>query len=269
MVIYYFSHSSSITLKHDKGTEQIYWAFNKVKIKQPYELTSFLKLDLEAKEGLLTKPEHRNLGTWTLLPGGCPYQLKYLENFALALIRSPENLKFQVKKSVEEEKPVADEALTPTTEEKLKSFPDQVGDITKSEPEVQPEAGKVETLDRESKIEPAEEKSEQQATIVDIVETFEAVEKKEQVHLEASEQQKAKEVEVPIAEPKEEASEPVPVIPHLRPAEYKRSRLPRNRKVNRAYGGMLSGSDIRERFEVSMNYSMLVAYLSPDVNDFV
>ncbi|PHT81523.1 60S ribosomal protein L34 [Capsicum annuum] len=229
MVIYYFSHSSSITLKHDKGTEQIYWAFNKVKIKQPYELTSFLKLDLEAKEGLLTKPEHRNLGTWTLLPGGCPYQLKYLENFALALIRSPENLKFQ----------------------KLKSFPDQVGDITKSEPEVQPEAGKVETLDRESKIEPAEEKSEQQATIVDIVETFEAVEKKEQVHLEASEQQKAKE------------------IPHLRPAEYKRSRLPRNRKVNRAYGGMLSGSDIRERFEVSMNYSMLVAYLSPDVNDFV
>ncbi|KAM3281631.1 hypothetical protein P3S67_027277 [Capsicum chacoense] len=103
-------------------------------------------------------------------------------------------------------------AKEPTPEPEAQSFPDQVGDITKSEPEVQPEAGKVETLDRESKIEPAEEKSEQQATIVDIVETFEAVEKKEQVHLEASEQQKAKEAEVPIAQPKEEASEPVPVV---------------------------------------------------------
>ncbi|KAL5713076.1 60S ribosomal protein L34 [Ranunculus cassubicifolius] len=31
-------------------------------------------------------------------------------------------------------------------------------------------------------------------------------------------------------------------IPHLRPAEYKRSRLSRNRRtVNRAYGGVLSG----------------------------
>ncbi|MCD7460670.1 60S ribosomal protein L34 [Datura stramonium] len=37
-------------------------------------------------------------------------------------------------------------------------------------------------------------------------------------------------------------------IPHLRPAEYKRSRLLRNRKtVNRAYGGMLSGGVVRER----------------------
>ncbi|KAL6006724.1 60S ribosomal protein L34 [Asimina triloba] len=37
-------------------------------------------------------------------------------------------------------------------------------------------------------------------------------------------------------------------IPHLRPTEYKRSRLPRNRRtVNRAYGGVLSGSAIRER----------------------
>ncbi|MBA0621231.1 hypothetical protein Godav_006877, partial [Gossypium davidsonii] len=36
-------------------------------------------------------------------------------------------------------------------------------------------------------------------------------------------------------------------IPHLRPAEYKSSRLPRNRKtVNRAYGGVLSGSAVRE-----------------------
>ncbi|RWV83674.1 hypothetical protein BHE74_00014970 [Ensete ventricosum] len=38
------------------------------------------------------------------------------------------------------------------------------------------------------------------------------------------------------------------VIPHLRPAEYKRSRLSRNRRtVNRAYGGVLSGSAVRER----------------------
>jgi len=38
-------------------------------------------------------------------------------------------------------------------------------------------------------------------------------------------------------------------IPHLRPTEYKRSRLPRNRRtVNRAYGGVLSGSAVRERF---------------------
>ncbi|CAL9058572.1 large ribosomal subunit protein eL34-like [Musa acuminata AAA Group] len=37
-------------------------------------------------------------------------------------------------------------------------------------------------------------------------------------------------------------------IPHLRPAEYKRSRLSRNqRTVNRAYGGVLSGSAVRER----------------------
>ncbi|PHU07669.1 hypothetical protein BC332_24158 [Capsicum chinense] len=247
--------------------------------------------DLEAEEGSLTKPEHGNLGTWTLLPGVCPYQSKYLENFALALIWSPKNLKFQVKKSVEKEKPITDEALTPTTKEVKKvdeppapspattndeerpqaeksilaipaeseektadkkiepptieevkkqdetpaldatskdipklakeptpepeaqSIPDQVVDITKSEPEVQSEAGKVETLDKESKIEPAEEKSEQQVTIVDIVETFEAVEKKnEQIHLKASEQKKAKEAEVSKAEPKEEASEPVPVV---------------------------------------------------------
>lgn len=40
-------------------------------------------------------------------------------------------------------------------------------------------------------------------------------------------------------------------IPHLRPAEYKRSRLPRNRRtVNRAYGGVLSGAAVRERFVI-------------------
>lgn len=38
-------------------------------------------------------------------------------------------------------------------------------------------------------------------------------------------------------------------IPHLRPAEYKRSRLSRNRRtVNRAYGGVLSGGAVRERW---------------------
>lgn len=37
-------------------------------------------------------------------------------------------------------------------------------------------------------------------------------------------------------------------IPHLRPAEYKRSRLSRSqRTVNRAYGGVLSGGAVRER----------------------
>ncbi|RAL50842.1 hypothetical protein DM860_015989 [Cuscuta australis] len=37
-------------------------------------------------------------------------------------------------------------------------------------------------------------------------------------------------------------------IPHLRPAQYKRSRLPRNRRtVNRPYGGVLSGGAVRER----------------------
>ncbi|XP_059299900.1 large ribosomal subunit protein eL34 isoform X1 [Lycium ferocissimum] len=37
-------------------------------------------------------------------------------------------------------------------------------------------------------------------------------------------------------------------IPHLRPTEYKRSRLSRNRRtVNRAYGGVLSGGAVRER----------------------
>ncbi|KAJ6761038.1 60S RIBOSOMAL PROTEIN L34-1-RELATED [Salix purpurea] len=39
-------------------------------------------------------------------------------------------------------------------------------------------------------------------------------------------------------------------IPHLRPAEYKRSRLSRNRRtVNRAYGGVLSGSAVRENYQ--------------------
>ncbi|CAN4086335.1 unnamed protein product [Withania somnifera] len=37
-------------------------------------------------------------------------------------------------------------------------------------------------------------------------------------------------------------------IPHLTPAEYKRSRLPRNRRtVNHTYGGVLSGGAVRER----------------------
>ncbi|KAJ0048079.1 hypothetical protein Pint_15202 [Pistacia integerrima] len=37
-------------------------------------------------------------------------------------------------------------------------------------------------------------------------------------------------------------------IPHLRPTEYKRSRLSRTRRtVNRPYGGVLSGSAVRER----------------------
>uniref|UniRef100_A0A8R7PH50 60S ribosomal protein L34 n=1 Tax=Triticum urartu TaxID=4572 RepID=A0A8R7PH50_TRIUA len=37
-------------------------------------------------------------------------------------------------------------------------------------------------------------------------------------------------------------------IPHLRPTEYKRSRLSRNRRtVNRPYGGVLSGQAVRER----------------------
>ncbi|GJV02958.1 60S ribosomal protein L34 [Tanacetum coccineum] len=38
------------------------------------------------------------------------------------------------------------------------------------------------------------------------------------------------------------------MIPHLRPTEYKRSRLSRNRRtVNRAYGGVLSAGAVRER----------------------
>ncbi|KAH7284748.1 hypothetical protein KP509_34G068800 [Ceratopteris richardii] len=37
-------------------------------------------------------------------------------------------------------------------------------------------------------------------------------------------------------------------IPHLRPAEYKNSRLSKRQKtVNRAYGGTLSGEAVRER----------------------
>lgn len=46
-------------------------------------------------------------------------------------------------------------------------------------------------------------------------------------------------------------------IPHLRPTEYKRSRLSRNRRtVNRAYGGVLSGGAVRERF-VLLNFAGL------------
>ncbi|KAL4568754.1 hypothetical protein LXL04_024369 [Taraxacum kok-saghyz] len=41
-------------------------------------------------------------------------------------------------------------------------------------------------------------------------------------------------------------------IPHLRPTEYKRSRLSRNRRaVNRAYGGVLSARAVRERLDYS------------------
>ncbi|PWA64024.1 60S ribosomal protein L34 [Artemisia annua] len=37
-------------------------------------------------------------------------------------------------------------------------------------------------------------------------------------------------------------------IPHLRPTEYKRSRLSRSqRTVNHAYGGVLSAGAVRER----------------------
>lgn len=43
-------------------------------------------------------------------------------------------------------------------------------------------------------------------------------------------------------------------IPHLRPAEYKRSRLSRNRRtVNRPYGGVLSGTAVRERLANSFH----------------
>ena len=51
-------------------------------------------------------------------------------------------------------------------------------------------------------------------------------------------------------------------IPHLRPAEYKRSRLSRNRRtVNRAYGGVLSGGAVRERsvfIEEPLSYSFAI-----------
>ncbi|KAK4606612.1 hypothetical protein RGQ29_000733 [Quercus rubra] len=40
-------------------------------------------------------------------------------------------------------------------------------------------------------------------------------------------------------------------IPHLRPAEYKRSRLPRNsRTLYRAYGGLLSGAFLVEEQKI-------------------
>ena len=45
-------------------------------------------------------------------------------------------------------------------------------------------------------------------------------------------------------------------IPHLRPAEYKRSRLSRNRRtVNRAYGGVLSGGAVRERCALTVLFT--------------
>ena len=44
-------------------------------------------------------------------------------------------------------------------------------------------------------------------------------------------------------------------IPHLRPAEYKRSRLPRNRRtLYRAYGGLLSGGAVRERYVATTSW---------------
>lgn len=51
-------------------------------------------------------------------------------------------------------------------------------------------------------------------------------------------------------------------IPHLRPAEYKRSRLSRNgRTVNRAYGGVISSGTVRERFLLFLNF-VLYLHLS-------
>lgn len=53
-------------------------------------------------------------------------------------------------------------------------------------------------------------------------------------------------------------------IPHLRPTEYKRSRLPRNRRtVNRAYGGVLSGSAVRERYFTFVLGFWLLSFTSP------
>ncbi|XP_057981206.1 large ribosomal subunit protein eL34-like isoform X1 [Malania oleifera] len=50
-------------------------------------------------------------------------------------------------------------------------------------------------------------------------------------------------------------------IPHLRPAEYKRSRLSRNRRtVNRAYGGVLSGGAVRERYVTG---TLLMGFCTP------
>lgn len=50
-------------------------------------------------------------------------------------------------------------------------------------------------------------------------------------------------------------------IPHLRPAEYKRSRLSRNRRtVNRAYGGVLSGGAVRERYLTVNQCSLCSCY---------
>ncbi|KAF3634700.1 hypothetical protein FXO38_25011 [Capsicum annuum] len=145
-------------------------------------------------------------------------------------------------------------AREPTPELEAQSIPDQVVDITKSEPE----AENIETLNNQSKIEHVDEKFKQKATTIDIVETFETVEKKKkQVHLEASEQQKAKERQKSQKQNlRKKLQNQFPFffyilwIPHLRPAEYKRSRLPRNRTVNRGFGGVLSGSDVRERFGV-------------------
>jgi hypothetical protein len=42
-------------------------------------------------------------------------------------------------------------------------------------------------------------------------------------------------------------------IPHLRPAEYKTSRLPRSMStVNHSYGGVLPGTAIRERWQINL-----------------
>lgn len=43
----------------------------------------------------------------------------------------------------------------------------------------------------------------------------------------------------------------------MRPAEYKRSRLSRNRRtVNRAYGGVLSGAAVKERFVYGFQFDL-------------
>jgi large subunit ribosomal protein L34e len=54
-------------------------------------------------------------------------------------------------------------------------------------------------------------------------------------------------------------------IPHLRPAEYKRSRLPRNRRtVNRPYGGVLSGTAVRERWPFFRNSCPSIEMINGD-----
>ncbi|PHT68376.1 60S ribosomal protein L34 [Capsicum annuum] len=162
----------------------------------------------------------------------------------------------EVKKSIEEEKPVADEVLTPTTEE-VKKFnePPASSPATTNDKE-RPQAeesilvtlAELEEKKADKKIEPPtieEVKKQDETPALDV--TSKDIPKLSKEPTPEPEAQSIPDQVADITKSEPEVQPEAQKIPNLRSAKYKLSKLLRNRKVNCAYGGVLSGSDICER----------------------